>query len=137
MKPEPNRPTESAPDRPRGRDLGDQPSGDGGGDLPAADVRRRGFEPTVSYRSNDYDVIRGFVRSGLGIALVPVMGHVEDPGVVTARVSGAPVHRHVEILTRTEVGNPAVSGVVAALRISAAAVHDREHLLVHQPAGSD
>jgi len=91
----------------------------------------------VSYRSNDYDVIRGFVRSGLGIALVPVMGHVEDPGVVTARVSGALVHRHVEILTRTEVGNPAVSGVVAALRISAAAVHDREHLLVHQPAGSD
>jgi DNA-binding transcriptional LysR family regulator len=96
-----------------------------------------GFAPKVSHRSNDYDVIRGFVRSGLGIALVPVMGHVEDPGVVTARVSGAPVHRHVGILTRTEVGNPAVSGVVAALRNAAAAIHDREHRLVHQPAGSD
>ena len=47
------------------------------------------FVPRVSYRSNDYDVIRGFVRA-LGIALVPVMGHVEDPGVVTARVAGAP-----------------------------------------------
>jgi DNA-binding transcriptional LysR family regulator len=96
-----------------------------------------GFAPKVSHRSNDYDVIRGFVRSGLGIALVPVMGHGEDPGVVTARVSGAPVHRHVGILTRTEVGNPAVSGVVAALRNAAAAIHDREHRLVHQPAGSD
>ena len=96
-----------------------------------------GFVPRVSHRSNDYDVIRGFVRSGLGIALVPVMGHGEDPGVVTARVSGAPVHRHVGILTRTDVGNPAVSGVVAALRSAAAAIHDREHGLVHQPAGSD
>ncbi|MEQ7737401.1 LysR substrate-binding domain-containing protein, partial [Escherichia coli] len=36
-----------------------------------------GFEPGVHYRSDDYDVIRRFVSSGLGVALVPAMGHAQ------------------------------------------------------------
>jgi DNA-binding transcriptional LysR family regulator len=56
-----------------------------------------GFEPRVSYRSNHYDVVRGFVRSGLGIALVPVLGHVPDPGVIGARLGGRGAQRHVGV----------------------------------------
>ncbi|MGY1683275.1 LysR family transcriptional regulator [Geodermatophilus sp. SYSU D01176] len=94
-----------------------------------------GFEPRVSYRSNDYDVIRGFVRSGLGIALVPVLGHAPGPGVVAARLAGCGAHRHVGVLTRAEARNPAVDGVVAALDRSARGLHDPAAGLV-SPAGA-
>jgi DNA-binding transcriptional LysR family regulator len=93
-----------------------------------------GFEPRVSYRSNDYDVIRGLVRSGLGVALMPVLGHVADPGVVTSRLAGVSVHRHVGVLARPAIRNPAVEGVVAALTAAAGALHDSERGLLHEAA---
>jgi DNA-binding transcriptional LysR family regulator len=93
-----------------------------------------GFEPRMGYRSNDYDVIRGFVRSGLGVALVPVLGSVPDPAVATARLAGVDVHRHVGVLTRPAVGNPAVAGVVAALTAAAADRHDPGRGVCHEPA---
>jgi DNA-binding transcriptional LysR family regulator len=91
-----------------------------------------GFEPRVSYRSNDYDVIRGFVRSGLGIALVPVLGHAPGPGVVPARLGGNGAHRHVGLLARADGRNPAVNGVIAALDRSARGLHDPTAGLVHE-----
>jgi DNA-binding transcriptional LysR family regulator len=93
-----------------------------------------GFEPRVSYRSNDYDVIRGFVRCGLGVALVPALGRVADPGVVTRRLAGVTVYRHVEVLARPAIRNPAVEGVVAALAAVAGALHDPERGLLHEAA---
>ncbi|SDZ17009.1 DNA-binding transcriptional regulator, LysR family [Geodermatophilus africanus] len=93
-----------------------------------------GFEPRVGYRSNDYDVLRGFVRAGLGVALVPVLGSVPDPGVATARLAGVDVHRHVGVLTRPGLGNPAVAGVVAALTAAAADRHDPERGVCREPA---
>ena len=93
-----------------------------------------GFEPRVSYRSNDYDVVRGFVRSGLGVALVPALGHVADPGVVTPRLAGVAACRQVEVLARPAVRNPAVDGVVAALSAAAGALHDPARGLLHEAA---
>jgi DNA-binding transcriptional LysR family regulator len=93
-----------------------------------------GFQPRVSYRSNHYDVIRGFVRCGLGVALVPALGHVADPGVVVCRLAGVTVHRHVEVLARPAIRNPAVEGVVAALVAAAGAFHDSERGLLHEGA---
>jgi DNA-binding transcriptional LysR family regulator len=93
-----------------------------------------GFEPRVSHRSNDYDVIRGFVRCGLGVALVPALGHVADPGLVTSRLAGVAVHRHVGVLARPTVRNPAVDGVVAALAAVSAALHDPDRGLLHEAA---
>ena len=91
-----------------------------------------GFAPKVSHRSNDYDVIRGFVRAGLGVALVPVLGHVADPGVVTSRLAGVRVQRHVGVLTPTAIRNPAVEGVLAALITAAGALHGPEGQLAHE-----
>jgi DNA-binding transcriptional LysR family regulator len=95
-----------------------------------------GFEPIVSYRSNDYAVIRGFVRSGLGIALVPALGHAPDAGVVTARLAGTAAHRHVGVLTRADARNPAVDGVIAALDRSARGLHDPAAGTVHEPTAA-
>lgn len=93
-----------------------------------------GFEPNISHRSNDYDVIRGFVRAGLGIALVPVLGHVPDPGVVTVRPAGPGARRCVGVLSREDVRNPAVHGVLAALTDTARALHRPERGLIHESA---
>ena len=96
-----------------------------------------GFEPRVGHRSNDYDVIRGLVRSGLGVALVPALAHVSHPGVVTRRLAGVTAHRHVGVVTRPTVRNPAVDGVVAALTAAAGALHGSERGLLHEaPAPS-
>jgi DNA-binding transcriptional LysR family regulator len=93
-----------------------------------------GFEPQVSYRSNDYDVVRGFVRCGLGVALVPALANVADPGMVTCRLAGGTVYRHVEVLARPAIRNPAVESVVAPLVAAAGAFHDSERWLLHEAA---
>ena len=72
--------------------------------------------PRVSVRSNDYDVIREFVRTGLGIALVPALGHVPAEGVVARPLDGVNVRRHVLALHRT---GPAHATAVEALSSAA------------------
>ena len=84
-----------------------------------------GFAPRIRYRSNDYDVVRSFVRSGLGVAAVPRMAHLGRPDLRLVDVAGLTVRRHVEVLTAAERDNPAVSGMVAALKASVAALPDR------------
>lgn len=77
------------------------------------------FNPTVDYRSNDYDVIRGFVRSGLGIALVPALGHVVSEGVEVAQLEDLNIHRHVVALHRAAKFDAAVSGALTSLQAAA------------------
>ncbi|GAA0712206.1 LysR family transcriptional regulator [Dactylosporangium roseum] len=78
-----------------------------------------GFAPRIGYRSNDYDVIANFVKSGLGIALVPVLGHVPDDEVFAVRIEDVQVRRQVVVALRSTKANPAVAGVVSALQASA------------------
>lgn len=77
------------------------------------------FIPTVDYRSNDYDVIRGFVRSGLGIALVPALGHVVSDGVEAVRIEDLQIQRHIIALHRAATVNGAVSLAVTSLQAAA------------------
>ncbi|GAA0339587.1 LysR family transcriptional regulator [Actinoallomurus spadix] len=79
-----------------------------------------GFEPQLDYRSNDYGVIHGFVRSGLGVALVPALAHLPGEGVVATRLDGVTARRHVLAAHRPAAGNPAVTGAVDTLRQAAA-----------------
>ncbi|MDQ1594824.1 MAG: hypothetical protein QOH40_1380 [Arthrobacter pascens] len=80
-----------------------------------------GFEPDINFRSNDYDVIRGFVRSGLGIAVIPALGHISTDDISTARITDLHVRRHVVALYPPTAVNPAVEGAVTALRTAAEA----------------
>ncbi len=78
-----------------------------------------GFAPRIRYRSNDYDVVRSFVRAGLGVAAVPRLAYLGRVGLRDVEVSGLDLHRHVEALTMADRQHPAVTGMVEALRVSA------------------
>lgn len=77
------------------------------------------FNPVVDFRSNDYDVVRGFVRSGLGIALVPALGHVASEGVEVVLIEDLAVQRHVMALHRAARSTGAVRSAIAALQSAA------------------
>lgn len=79
-----------------------------------------GFAPRIDYRSNDYAVVRGFVRSGLGIALVPALGYQPTEAVVAGRLAGVAARRHITALHRTVAANPVVADAVRAMRGAAA-----------------
>lgn len=64
-----------------------------------------GFQPRVTVRSNNYDAIRGMIRSGLGIALVPALDHVPTDKIVATSISGCTARRHISALRqKTQVG---------------------------------
>src|SRR5919108_276825 len=46
-----------------------------------------GFEPRIAHRTDDFDVMHEFVRHGLGIALVPALGHAPADGIVSVSLS--------------------------------------------------
>ena len=75
-----------------------------------------GFAPRIGFRSNDYDVVREFVRSRLGIALIPALAHVAIRDIAARRVLGLSARRHVLTLHRADQMNPAIIGAVAVLR---------------------
>jgi DNA-binding transcriptional LysR family regulator len=56
-----------------------------------------GFSPRVVLRSDDYEVIRGFVAAGVGVALVPQLGLVRSSEAVAVRtLAGQSLHRRVQ-----------------------------------------
>ena len=67
-----------------------------------------GFDPAIGYRSNDYDVVREFVRLGLGIALVPALAHVANDGIAAKTITNVTASRHVIALNRSTKRNPAI-----------------------------
>lgn len=79
-----------------------------------------GFAPRIAFRSNNYDVVEGLVGTGLGIALVPALGHDStSPGVVAATVADARLQRHVSALHRVASVATPVQGVLTAFREAA------------------
>ncbi len=59
--------------------------------------REVGFTPRVPFEINEIDTIRALVRTGLGIALLPIAESV-DPGVVAVPLSGCRV-RDIGLVT--------------------------------------
>ncbi len=84
-----------------------------------------GFNPQVAYRTNDYGVITNFVASGLGIAIVPVLGLMANDDVDTAQFRDVQVFREVTVLHGSSKANPAVEGVVRELQKSARALAEQ------------
>src|SRR5699024_8032790 len=77
---------------------------------------RAGFDPQIGFRSNDYDVVREFVRSGLGVALVPSLCGGAIHGTVPLPNENIEFRRRVSVLMRRDVSNPIISGFMSALR---------------------
>jgi DNA-binding transcriptional LysR family regulator len=66
--------------------------------------REAGFEPEVSFESDDYDTVQGLVAAGIGIALVPRLALAPGtPGTVVRSLSPASPARHVTVATAANV----------------------------------
>jgi molybdate transport repressor ModE-like protein len=75
-----------------------------------------GFIPRPVLRTDDYDVMFGFVAAGVGVALAPEMALVPREGVVV-RALGAPlVSRSITFVTFRTGSPPAVAVLLEALR---------------------
>lgn len=78
-----------------------------------------GFVPRPVLRTDDYDVMFGFVAAAVGVALVPEMALVPRDGVVVRRLGGPLVSRSVQFLTFRQGAAPAVAVLLEALRAEA------------------
>jgi DNA-binding transcriptional LysR family regulator len=78
--------------------------------------RDAGFEPRISFRSEDYEVIKGFVAEGLGVTILPELAG-DHPGIELRSVRGAKPVRRVWAVTReTESRSPAAEEMLGILR---------------------
>ncbi|HEY2044014.1 MAG TPA: LysR substrate-binding domain-containing protein [Jatrophihabitans sp.] len=74
-----------------------------------------GFAPRVSFRSNDYGVVRGLVAAGLGVAVVPGLALSPTPGVVAIAISGRTARRRVLALHRPSNQNALIAAMLSAV----------------------
>ncbi len=75
-----------------------------------------GFEAEVAFRSNNYDVVRELVSAGLGVAIVPGLGHSPSDSVEATRVAQRSAFRRVMVLHRNENSNPLLGTMIRSLR---------------------
>ncbi|MFF7698269.1 LysR family transcriptional regulator [Streptomyces lydicus] len=110
----------SAPDRPapvggrrtriRVADLRDRPlamfrRGYDLREFTTAACRAAGFEPTFTVEGGEMDAVLGFVRAGLGIAVVPSMV-AERSGLRVTRFATPGMHRVISVAHRGDVSPP-------------------------------
>jgi DNA-binding transcriptional LysR family regulator len=83
-----------------------------------------GFSPDFGVQSEDYATAQGFVAAGLGVGLMPRLGlRNQHPGVVVRPVRNPEPVRVISAAVReTALGQPALRGLLDALRDAAATV---------------
>lgn len=87
--------------------------------------RDAGFEPRVSFESDDYDTVQGLVAAGVGVALIPrlALSH-RQPGLVVRRL--APENPVRRVFAATADG----TGVVPAAEVMLGILAHRAHEFV-------
>lgn len=78
--------------------------------------RKAGFEPKISFESDDYEVLKGLIAAGLGVTLLPELagGH---PGVELRDIVPKPPVRRIWVVTREAASrSPATETMVGILR---------------------
>lgn len=78
--------------------------------------QRAGFEPSVTFRAEDYGTVQGLVAAGIGVSLVPslAVAHAR-PDVVIRRVSGRRLVRRIAIATATPPAPKSLLATVVGL----------------------
>ena len=76
-----------------------------------------GFEPAVSFESDDYQTVQGLVAAGVGVALIPqlALSSVRDDIVVRALTPRTPVRRIIAATARGVAVAPAVGTMLGVL----------------------
>jgi DNA-binding transcriptional LysR family regulator len=84
--------------------------------------REAGFEPRVSFESDDYDTVQGLVAAGVGVALIPrlALSH-RRPGLVVRRLEPENPVRRVFAAT------PRQPGVLPAAQVMLQILSQRAH----------
>ena len=78
--------------------------------------REAGFEPRITFQSEDYGVIKGFVAGGLGVSILPELAG-DHPGVELRPVRGQKPIRRVWAVTRaSDVRSPAAEQMLGVIR---------------------
>jgi DNA-binding transcriptional LysR family regulator len=77
-----------------------------------------GFEPTVSFESDDYQTVQGLVAAGAGVALIPelALSTVREDIVVRALHPASPVRKVLAATPRAAAATPAVATMLDLLR---------------------
>src|SRR3954453_8654390 len=70
--------------------------------------REAGFEPRITFQSEDYAVIKGFVADGLGVSILPELAG-DHPGIALRPVRGQKPVRRVWAVTRESEARPPAS----------------------------
>src|SRR5436190_4141821 len=76
-----------------------------------------GFEPTVSFESDDYQTVQGLVAAGVGVALIPelALSSVRDDVFIRALHPKGPVRRVVAATGRGGGASPAAERMLEVL----------------------
>jgi DNA-binding transcriptional LysR family regulator len=77
-----------------------------------------GFEPAVSFESDDYQTVQGLVGAGVGVALIPelALSTVRDDITVRALHPASPVRKVFAATPRAAAATPAVATMIDVLR---------------------
>jgi DNA-binding transcriptional LysR family regulator len=75
-----------------------------------------GFSPRITYRSNDYDVVRGLVAAGLGVAVIPALAYAEEPATRAMPLTLANAGRTVFLIRRDNDASPLHDTVIRTFR---------------------
>ncbi|GAA0490971.1 LysR family transcriptional regulator [Streptomyces olivaceiscleroticus] len=70
-----------------------------------AACRTAGFEPVFTVEGGEMDAVLGFVRAGLGIAVVPIMV-AERAGLRATPFAAPGLHRNISVAHRADVSPP-------------------------------
>jgi DNA-binding transcriptional LysR family regulator len=81
-----------------------------------------GFEPRVSFESDDYATVQGLVAAGVGVALIPqlALSPVRPDVVVRSLGPSGPVRRVFAATPRAAAASPALATMLDVLRAAAA-----------------
>jgi DNA-binding transcriptional LysR family regulator len=77
-----------------------------------------GFEPTVSFESDDYETVQGLVAAGVGVALIPALALAAPRADIVVRElhPASPVRRVFAATPRAAAATPAVATMIDLLR---------------------
>src|SRR4051812_4407574 len=82
--------------------------------------RDAGYEPNVSFESDDYQALQGMAASGIGVALIPTIALTSSrPDVVVVPLRGRAPARQIVAAVRAGENDPLVEHMVEALRNTA------------------
>ncbi|MEV7427411.1 MULTISPECIES: LysR family transcriptional regulator [unclassified Streptomyces] len=75
-------------------------------ELTVAACRAEGFEPSFTVEGGEMDAVLGFVRAGLGLAVVPSMVAARTPDLRVTALAGPGLSRTIALAHRNDVAPP-------------------------------